>query len=172
MTMAKGWKASDEARANMAAAHKGRRHSEATKAKMRAARLANNPMKGQSHTDETRAKMRAAHNPQHAKGADAINWKGGRVIDKNGYVLLYMPEHPHAVGNYVLEHRLIVERRIGRYLLPGEEVHHDNEQRDDNRDENLIGPMSKSQHARLHRLRESERKSAQLTGRSPSSSRS
>lgn len=117
---------------------KGFHLSEETKAKIRAARLAHNGMRGKHHTEEARAKMRAAYNPQHQRGADAINWKGGRTIDKKGYVWIYAPEHPNAVGNYVLEHRLLMEQHLGRLLERDEDVHHINHDPGDNRLENLM----------------------------------
>ena len=59
-------------------------------------------------------------------------------MTRNGYILIYTPDHPLAdQKGYVLEHRLVVEKRIGRYLLRSEPVHHINGIRNDNRDENL-----------------------------------
>jgi len=60
------------------------------------------------------------------------------VNDKEGYVLLYMPDHPNcAVTGGYAEHRLIMEKMIGRYLVKGENVHHKNGVKNDNRPENL-----------------------------------
>ena len=155
--MKKGSKMTPEQRARISAAKKGkglgRKHSEETKAKMRAARLANNPMKGKKHTEETRAKMRAANHPSWAKSEKSVSWKGGRTFDKHGYVRIYMPDHPDSVGNYILEHRYIMEQHIGRRLDKQKHVHHINQNRSDNRIENLI-LMEIGEHSREHRLQE------------------
>ncbi len=75
------------------------------------------------------------------RGADSPHWKGGRNFSAgtNGYVRLRAPGHPRASQKnpYVLEHILVMEQVLGRYLFPNERVHHRNGQRNDNRPENL-----------------------------------
>lgn len=71
------------------------------------------------------------------RGCKNPNWKGGRVKIE-GYIWVYTPNHPNCSSqNYVFEHRLVVEKKIGRYLQPWEVVHHINGIKDDNRPENL-----------------------------------
>lgn len=56
-----------------------------------------------------------------------------------GYRWVYCPMHPSAMSNgYVIEHRAVAEATIGRFLKPGEVVHHINKIRDDNRPANLV----------------------------------
>ncbi len=82
-----------------------------------------------------------------ARGEGHPEWKGGRLIDKNGYVMIYNPDHPHArAGKYVCEHRLVMEQHLGRYLLPNEVVHHKNDCKTDNRIENLELFQSNAEH--------------------------
>jgi HNH endonuclease len=71
-------------------------------------------------------------------GASNGSWKGGRIRHKAGYVMIWVPDHPRAVKSpYVFEHILVMERLLGRHMLPEESVHHRNGVKDDNRPENL-----------------------------------
>lgn len=80
-------------------------------------------------------------------GENHPNWRGGRLLCKNGYVKVYCPDHPHARGRgYVWEHRLVMEQSLGRHLDPGEVVHHTNGVTDDNRLENLQLFASNGEH--------------------------
>lgn len=84
------------------------------------------------------------------KGSASHKWKGGRWMHKSGYIYVYTPDHPSANRDgYVLEHRLVAEQLAGRIIRRGEHVHHMNENRADNRPENLK-VLSASEHAKLH----------------------
>lgn len=71
-------------------------------------------------------------------GANNPNWNGGRIY-MGKYILVRFPEHPASSTHrgYILEHRLVIEKHLGRYLNPDEVVHHINGIKDDNRIENL-----------------------------------
>ena len=62
----------------------------------------------------------------------------GKTKTQAGYIMVKCKGHPFADGKgYVREHRLVMEKHLGRYLAENEEVHHINGIKDDNRLENL-----------------------------------
>ena len=88
------------------------------------------------------------------KAEKSFNWKGGRNKDAKGYLLIYSPNHPFIrKSGYVTEHRLVVEKFLGRYLKPEEVVHHINEIKEDNRIENLFLFSNDKLHRRFHILK-------------------
>jgi hypothetical protein len=75
--------------------------------------------------------------PQHQTGAGNPNWKEGVTYHKKGYVMRRVADHPRASNGYVLDHILVMEEKLGRFLLPEENVHHKNGVRSDNHPNNL-----------------------------------
>lgn len=83
------------------------------------------------------------------KGSQHPDWKGG-IKYSNNRKFIYMPDHPYAQKTgYIFESRLIMEKRLGRYLLPHEKVHHINGDETDNEPENLIA-LTHKVHMRNH----------------------
>ena len=73
----------------------------------------------------------------------------GFAYTVGGYVVCPAFSHPRAQGGRMLEHRLVIEKIIGRYLESSEECHHLNRKKDDNRPENLMAFKNHSAHRRF-----------------------
>lgn len=76
-----------------------------------------------------------------------------RVNVRNGHLALNKGEgkaYKKIHGRHV--HRVVAEEKIGRPLLPGEVVHHKDENRLNNDPDNLEVLESQAEHARIHML--------------------
>lgn len=83
------------------------------------------------------------------KGEGHWNWKGGRHADKNGYLLVYKPNHHKPWKNgLVQEHRLIYEEYYNCCLLPWIEIHHIDGNNQNNNISNLV-PLTKQKHVSI-----------------------
>jgi hypothetical protein len=92
-------------------------------------------------------------------------WKGGRVVDPRGYILLRRPEHPRAdIRGYVYEHIVVAEKMLGRPILDTEEVHHRNENKSDNSATNLYVAGNHAEHALHHRSSQGPWRAVRLPG--------
>ena len=84
-----------------------------------------------AYLDESRAAAAAVTGPRNPR------WnRDGRKTTKDGYVLVRFGFERSATG-WAPEHRVVMEKRLGRRLGSGEVVHHANGVTDDNRSENL-----------------------------------
>ena len=94
--------------------------------------------------DSTRCKSCSAKMIAKSQG------KIGRKIDKSGYILIQKPEHPYANSQkYVREHRIITEKKIGRFLKPEEVVHHIDGNTSNNDIDNLMLFPSQREHKKF-----------------------
>ena len=87
------------------------------------------------------------------RGLKPWNWKGEPIVEPRGYVLVFVGKDHHLadIRGYAYEHRLVAEKKLGRRLLPEEEVHHDNDNPSNNDPSNLIPAANHAEHALLHR---------------------
>jgi len=73
--------------------------------------------------------------------SDWAKKKGKKIVDSNGYVLLYAKGNPMAnrgkSKERIAEHRYVMSQYLGRLLFENENVHHKNGDKTDNRIENL-----------------------------------
>jgi len=70
-------------------------------------------------------------------GPNNPKWKGGKMLI-GGYWYILSPKHPFKTKmGYVCEHRLVMEKHLGRYLLKKEVIHHKNGIPTDNKIKNL-----------------------------------
>jgi hypothetical protein len=84
-------------------------------------------------------------------GNKSGNWRGGFVWD-DGRCRVYSPDHPRAdkTNGYVYRNILVAEQKIGRRLLPGEVVHHLDENKSNDDPGNLVVVVDQVTHMRLY----------------------
>jgi hypothetical protein len=70
-------------------------------------------------------------------GDATIKMNNGVNKNRQGYIEIRTVPGNGRKGKYKLEHRLVMEQCLGRFLTSDETVHHKNGIRDDNRIENL-----------------------------------
>lgn len=103
---------------------------------------------GLKQSKEAKQKMSLAKKGK-VIGDKNSNWKGGKSFVK-GYIRVYSPTHLYSIKNYVLEHRLIAEQFLGRFLTKEEVIHHLDENKKNNKPENLLYFKTNGEHLSFH----------------------
>lgn len=168
-----GRKLSEEHKEKISNSLKGIKRSEETRKKMTEAQKKrkytgwNNYKKGIPLSEEHKKKLSESNNERKAwnkgkkykmpqiAGEKNARWRGYRIKRKDGYVLVKSDENS-VYSTRTLEHRIIMEKHLGRRLKGKEIIHHKNEIKDDNKPENLQ-LTTRKYHSEIHHLeRDSE----------------
>jgi len=117
--------------------------------------------KGRKHTEKSKRKISKSLKKMYKNGR--IHWCKGKKHPQNGiprkpegtsqrgYIYIFSPNHPFKNNrNYVRRSRLVMEKKIGRYLTPEETVHHINGIVNDDRPKNLMLFPNKGEHTKFH----------------------
>lgn len=106
-------------------------------------------VKGSKHSDETKARMNETHAKRKIDGYPTRRKE--KILNGKGYVMVHVPLHPHSdKRGYMMEHRLVIENSIGRFLLSDEVVHHRDGDIFNNNIENLQLFSSSRDHLKHH----------------------
>lgn len=84
-------------------------------------------------------------------------WKGGKTISSHGYILVRIYPDRKGASAYRYEHDLVMEQLLGRPLKKGEEVHHKDENKQNNTPSNLELQIKRKYHKLHHRKENSNR---------------
>lgn len=118
-----------------------------TKQKISESKMGKPRKRGYKLSEDTKKKISDSHK---GKFIYPSHFGGHKKKRSDGYIAVYCPDHPNVnKDGYVMEHILVMEEAIGRYLTKDEVVHHKNHKRNDNRLENLE-LMTFKDHAKLH----------------------
>lgn len=131
---------------------KGRKHTKATRLKLSISGKGRKPWnKGKKLSADHIRKLSKSHIGIQS-GSKHPMWNGGKTKTYLGYIAIRSQNNPMKNG-YIYEHRLKMEKKLGRKLLSNEIVHHKNEIKHDNRLSNLE-VMDRGEHIRKHNYRE------------------
>jgi hypothetical protein len=101
---------------------------------------------------EKKTKMPKGVHNNHPKMEKHGRWKGGAKTWR-GYVLIRRPNHPHVnKSGYIKRATLVLEKKLGRFLLHGEEAHHIDKNKQNDSPNNLEC-KTHTAHARHHASR-------------------
>jgi hypothetical protein len=120
------------------------------------------PVKGSKRSEKSTQKMLETRRERgnYYTGEKHCHWKGGKSHN-SGFIQVLMHSHPNASKTgYIAEHRLVMEKQLGRYLNKDEKIHHINGDKTDNRPENLFLCQGHQHHQRVHHSLEKAREEA------------